>query len=449
MALRKGDIIEVSFEALSYKGYGIGAYDGREVAVPGVLPGERAKIEVLRRPRHRVVGRLVEVVESPYRRVEPRCPHFGTCGGCLWQDLPYEVQLGLKEGLVRKYLGDHLDGPLLPILPSPELWGYRNKMEFSFDRGPEGVVLGLHPLGRFDATFDLSECPISPPPFPEVVSFVRDIARRASLPPYDLRTHEGLLRFLVLRRSPKTGEALVGITSSRREDKLLLLARKLGEAFPEVRGVVGIFNPSPGQFAYGGEREVLWGEERFREEIEVGGRRFTFWLSLVSFFQTNSEGAERLYEVVREFAGLSGCERVLDLFCGVGTIASVLAPESEEVVGVEVVEEAVEDGLRNIRENGLGNVRLISGTAEDLLRSLDGPFDLAVVDPPRAGMHPKARRRLLELSPERIIYVSCNPKSLKEDLEVLLRGYRATRARPLDLFPHTPHVETVVELVHR
>ncbi|RKY62675.1 MAG: 23S rRNA (uracil(1939)-C(5))-methyltransferase RlmD [Candidatus Latescibacterota bacterium] len=450
MPLRKGEVIEVQFEGLSYKGYGLGRYDGREVAVPGVLPGERAKVKVLRRPRHRVVGEVVEVVESPYRRTEPRCPHFGTCGGCLWQDVPYPEQLRLKEELVREYIGERLEGSLLPILPSPELWEYRNKMEFSFDMGPGGgVVVGLHPRGRFDRTFDLKECPISPSLFPEVVSFVRDFARSQGLPPYDLRTREGLLRFLILRKSPRTGEAMAGITSAYEDGRVGELARRIGEAFPKVRGVVGIVNPSPGQFAYGGEQSVLWGEEGFHEELEVGGRRLRFRLSLPSFFQTNSSGAERLYEVVLEFAGLRGGEKVLDLFCGVGTIASILAPYAREVVGVELVEEAVEDARMNAQANGIGNIHFVAGPAEGVLYGMEGPFDLVVVDPPRAGMHPKARKRLLQLAPQRIIYVSCNPKSLGEDMEVLSGQYRPVRAQPLDLFPHTPHVETVVELMRR
>jgi len=451
MPVHKGDLIEVTFDRLSYKGYGIGRYDGREVSVAGALPGEHGEVQVVRKPRHRIVGELVRTVSSPYPRHEARCPHFRVCGGCWWQDVAYPAQLQLKERIVRGYLAPWDDEAVwAPILPSPEAWGYRNKMEFSFDRGREGEFqLGLHLRGRFDQLFDLQECALAPPVFSEIAAFVRGFARSRGLLPYDQRREAGLLRFLTIREGRRTGEHMVVLTAVREEGALTELAEALRERFPSIRGVLFAHNDRPAQVAYGDTERVLSGEPKIREVLKVGGTSLTFELSFRSFLQTNTLAAERLYEVVLDSAVLSGTERVLDVFCGIGTITGFLALHAREVVGVELVEEAVGDARRNMAANRVENAEFLAGPAEKVLRELPGPFDLIVVDPPRAGVHPKTLRRLKELAAPRLVYVSCNPKTLADDLRVLAETYEVMRVRAVDLFPHTPHVETVVALRYR
>lgn len=451
MALRKGEQINVSFTRLSYKGYGIGSYDGREVCVPGALPGEQAQIRVLRIPRHRIVGEVVQRLASPFQRIPPRCSHFGLCGGCWWQDIAYADQLRLKEGIVRRYLASLAEPSVFsPILPSPVYWNYRNKMEFSFDRGKEGEFqLGLHLRGRFDQLFDLRECPLPSPLFTEIVQFIRALAQKHGLPVYNQRTREGLLRFLTIREGVHTGEILVALTATRREEAFQDVADALAAQFPQIRSVLLLVNDGPAQVAFGSEEIVLWGEPTIHEILSVQGTSLTFALSFRSFLQTNTLGAEQLYGIVMDLTHLSGTERVLDIFCGIGTITGFLARRSGEVVGIELIEDAVADARMNMQANGITNVSFIAGPAKKVLREIEGPFDIAVVDPPRAGVHPKALRRLMELAPPCLIYVSCNPKTLSDDLNLLREQYTIQRVQPVDLFPHTPHVETVVSMTSK
>ena len=448
MPVHKGDLIEVQFTGLSYKGYGLGRYDGREVSVMGALPGECAEVRVLRKPRHRLIGEVVRVLSSPYDRPAPRCPHFGVCGGCWGQNVAVADQLRLKETIVRGYLEPLVeDGVCAPILPAPTIWAYRNKMEFSFDRGPAGAFqLGLHLRGRFDQIFDLNACPIAPPIFAEIVRLVRAFAQEYGLPVYDQRRKEGLLRFLTIREGRRTGELMVALTATRRDEAFEALAEALVAQSPAVRSVLLVLNATPGQTPYGSEEEVLGGARTIRETLQVGGVEHTFALSFRSFLQTNTQAAERLYEAVLDRAHLSGDERVLDVFCGIGTITAFLARKASEVVGVELIANAVENARSNMAANRIGNVDFVVGPAEKALRTLDGAFDVVVADPPRAGIHRKALQRLIELAPRRFVYVSCNPKTLAEDIEVLRETYTVHSVQPVDLFPHTPHVETVVEM---
>ena len=414
----------------------------------GALPGECAEVRVLRKPRHRLVGEMVRILSSPFDRPAPRCDHFGVCGGCWGQNVAYEDQLRLKEDLVRGYLGPLAeDGVFSPILPAPTIWAYRNKMEFSFDRGPAGEFqLGLHWRGRFDQIFDLNACPIAPSSFAEIVRFVRAFAQEQGLPVYDQRRKEGLLRFLTIREGRRTGELMVALTATRRDEAFEAMAEALVAQFPAIRSALLVLNTALGQTAYGSEEEVLSGAPTIRETLQVGDVEHTFALSFRSFFQTNTWAAERLYEIALDRLHLSGNERVLDVFCGIGTITAFLARKAKEVVGVELIADAVENARSNMAANGIGNVDFVVGPAEKVLRELDGTFDVVVADPPRAGIHPKALQRLIELAPRQFVYVSCNPKTLAEDVKVLQEVYTVESVQPVDLFPHTPHVETVVEL---
>ncbi|MFH1008398.1 MAG: 23S rRNA (uracil(1939)-C(5))-methyltransferase RlmD [Candidatus Latescibacterota bacterium] len=448
MPIHKGDLIEVQFTGLSYKGYGLGRYDGREVSAMGPLPGEHAQVRVLRKPRHRLVGEIENILASPFDRPAPRCQHFGICGGCWGQDVAYQDQLRLKEGIVRGYLEPLAEtSTFSPIIPAPEDWAYRNKMEFSFDRDADGAFqLGLHLRGRFDQLFDLNACPIAPPLFAEIVRFIRAFAQEHGLPVYDQRRKNGLLRFLTIREGRGTGEVMVAITATRRNEAFEGMAAVLVAQFPAIRSVILVINNSLGQIAYGKEEDVLAGSATIRETLRVGDVERTFALSFRSFLQTNTHAAEQLYQIVLEHAQLTGGERVLDAFCGIGTITAFLAEKAQRVVGVEMISDAVENARTNMAANGIHNVDFVVGPAEKVFPELDGHFDVGVVDPPRAGIHPKALQRLIELAPGRLIYVSCNPKTLADDIRVLRALYTVKNVQPVDLFPHTPHVETVVEM---
>ncbi|MCK5119924.1 MAG: 23S rRNA (uracil(1939)-C(5))-methyltransferase RlmD, partial [Candidatus Latescibacteria bacterium] len=294
--------------------------------------------------------------------------------------------------------------------------------------------------------FDLNTCPIAPPIFSEIVCFVRAFAQEHGLPVYDQRRKEGLLRFLTIREGRRTGEIMVALTATRRDVAFDALTGALMAQFPAIRSVLFVLNSTLGQIAYGSEEAVLGGSQTIRETLRVKDVEHTFALSFRSFLQTNTHAAERLYEIVLDRAHLSGEERVLDVFCGIGTITAFLARKAREVVGVEMISDAVENARTNMATNGIGNVDFMVGPAEKVLRNVEGAFDVVVVDPPRAGIHPKALRRLIELAAPRLVYVSCNPKTLADDIRILREIYTVKNVQPVDLFPHTPHVETVVEM---
>jgi 23S rRNA (uracil1939-C5)-methyltransferase len=447
--VRKGEELELRVDSLAYGGSGVTRHDGFVVFVRGGVPGDDVRARVTKVKRGFAEGVVTEVVRPSSDRVAAPCPHFGVCGGCRFQDLAYEVQVTEKERQVRDALvriGRFPDPPLEPIVPAASQYGYRNKLEYSFTSTPEGVDLGFHRAGRWDEVIGIDVCLLTTDVGNAIRVAVRDWAREEGLEPYDQEAGTGYLRHLVVREGRNTGQALVVLVTAPGErfeaGYLVDVLRRL----PEVRSIHWAINDTPAEQT-NLPTKLLWGEEAIEEEIL--GLRFRVRPS--AFLQTNTEMAERLYELAREYAALTGTENVYDLYCGTGTIGLALANRAASVWGLEISEEAVACAIENAELNGIGNASFFAGnvgqTIEEL-REEAGEPDVVVVDPPRAGLAGKALRRTGALGASRIVYVSCNPTTLASDLQVLRDeyGYQLERCRPLDMFPHTPHVESVSTL---
>jgi 23S rRNA (uracil1939-C5)-methyltransferase len=444
--VRKGEELELHIDSLAYGGNGVGRHDGFVVFARGGLPGDTVRTRVTKVKRGFAEGVVTELVTPSAGRVDAPCRHFGVCGGCRFQDLAYDVQLVEKERQVRDALvriGRFADPPLEPIVPAVTQFGYRNKLEYSFTSGEDRVDLGFHRAGRWDEVIGIEECLLTTDLGNAIRLAVRDWAREEQLESYDQETGSGYLRHLVVREGRNTGQALVVLVTAPGERFEAGYFVDVLRRFPEVRSVHWAINDTPAEQT-NLPTKLLWGEDAIEEEIL--GLRFRVRPS--AFLQTNTAMAERLYELAREFAGLQGDENVFDLYCGTGTIGLALAASARTVWGLEISEEAVACAIENAELNEIGNARFFAGnvgqTIEELREEAGSP-DVVVVDPPRAGLAGKALRRTGDLGAPRLVYVSCNPTTLASDLQVLRDdyGYELERCRPVDMFPHTPHVESV------
>jgi len=445
----KGEELELLVDSLAYGGNGVARLDGFVVFVKRGLPGDTVRARVTKVKGNHAEAVLVEVVQPGPSRVEAPCAHFGACGGCRFQDLAYEAQARAKEQQVRDAL-ERLGGlsgfELEPILAAESVFHYRNKLEYSFTETPAGAGLGFHRAGRWDEVLELERCWLTTDLGNAIREAVRDWARVEGLRAYGQASGEGYLRHLVVREGRNTGQALVVLVTApgelRGADGLVAALRR----FPEVRAVHWAVNDRPAEVT-SLPTKVLWGEDAIEEEI-LGLR---FRVRPNAFLQTNTAMCERLYEVARGYAALTGEETVFDLYCGIGTIALVLARDALTVWGIEGSDESVACAVENAELNGFVNAAFFAGEVGadlDELRERAGPPDVVVVDPPRAGLSGKALRAVRRLEAPRIVYVSCNPTTLAGDAKELAGsfGYRLERARPVDMFPHTPHVETVALL---
>jgi 23S rRNA (uracil1939-C5)-methyltransferase len=457
--VKKGQDLELAVTDLAYGGRGLVRVDGMAVFVDQAVPGDRVLARVFRRKRRYAEARTLQVLEPSPDRVEAPCPYSGTCGGCKWQFLAYHRQLAYKRAQVLECL-DHIGGlrdvPVHPTLASDTVFHYRNKMEFTCsDRrwlmpeelGREDIgrdfALGLHVPGTFDKVLDNRLCLLHPERGNAILETVRQRLKASSLPPYGLRSHEGFWRFLVLRHSVAEDRWMVNlVTAAEDGEAVRSVAAAVTEAVPEAATVVHNVTARKASIAVGETERVLSGPGHLVDAVH--GYRFE--ISANSFFQTNTRGAERLYRVVRDYGRLTGSESVLDLYSGIGTIAICLSSRARSVTGLEIVDGAVADAERNCRRNGIDNCRFVRGDILDALAGVTEPPDLMVIDPPRAGMHKKVVRRVLDMAPGRIVYVSCNPATLARDLAVLSERYRVAEVQPVDMFPHTFHIEAVARL---
>jgi 23S rRNA (uracil1939-C5)-methyltransferase len=448
----------LEIESLAFGGEGVARLDGKVRFVAGALPGEQVTATRSRGGRRYDRMRLGRVLRRSPDRRSPLCPHVDYCGGCTLQQLRYRSQLSAKADQVAECLR-RIGGTSLPTipppLPSPALLGYRNKMEFTFagrpwlpggrpETPPPGPALGLHVPGRFDAVFDLEHCALPGGRMIRTLHAVRRFARDEEIPVYRSREDTGVLRHLVIREGKNTGDLLAALVVRSPDPKLDLLAPALLREVPSLSGLVLIVNRQRATVARGEQEAVLHGRPFFRERL----LDLRFELRAQSFFQTNTWGAEVLLAAVRERVVPRSGGRLLDLYCGVGTLGLGLAGSFSEVIGVEQSEEAVEDAGRNARLNGFEHVRFLRADVEAWLRDAGespGRFDGIVVDPPRAGLHPKALRSLPALRPGWILYVSCNPATLARDAAGLGEaGYVPRELQVVDLFPHTGHVESIL-----
>jgi 23S rRNA (uracil1939-C5)-methyltransferase len=440
---RKGDELELRIDRLAHGGAGVARSEGYVVFVRGAVPGDLVRARITRSKRSFGEADSIELIEPSPERVEPLAPH----PGAPWQVLPYERQLAEKEEQVRDALariGRFESPPVEPIVPALEQLHYRNKLEYSFgsDEQSGELVLGFHRAGRFDLIDDVALDVLASKRVDELREIVKAWCREQGLSAWDRRGQHGLLRNLVVREGRRTGQLQARIVTSPGGsfDVDSLAAASPVESFLWTRAA------SVAETTREGETQIVKGPAAIEEELS--GLRFR--ISPEAFFQTNTEMAERLYGAAVELAGLSGREKVLDLFCGIGTIALVLALDAGEVWGVEIVEEAVADAIENARLNGIDNAYFFAGDVRLAMRPLlekSGSADVVVVDPPRAGLSQKVVRRVLEAEAKKIVYVSCNPTTLAPNARQMVdAGYELKTVRPIDMFPQTPHIECVALL---
>lgn len=421
-------------------------------SVKGTLPGQKVKFVVSKKRSGKAQGRLKEIIEkSPMEDVEPNCPHFGDCGGCSYQTMSYENQLKLKEDMVKGILDNAIKGDYQfeGILGSPVQWGYRNKMEFSFgDEFKDGpLALGMHKKNSFHDIVTVDNCKIVDRDYNIILRCVLDYCVKKELPFYHKLRHEGYVRHLLVRRTTKTKELLVALVTTsdaemeKKADLMSLVEEiKALDLSAKLCGVIHIINDGLADVVQSDETRVLYGQEYVYEEL-LG---LKFKISVFSFFQTNSLGAEVLYSKAREYIGDTKDKLIFDLYSGTGTIAQILAPVAKKVVGVEIIEEAVEAAKVNASLNNLDNCEFIAGDVLKVIDDLQDKPDLIVLDPPRDGINPKALQKIIDFGVDRMVYISCKPTSLARDLEMLQeQGYKVVKAAAIDQFPNTNHVETV------
>jgi 23S rRNA (uracil1939-C5)-methyltransferase len=456
--LRVSDLLKVEITDLALGGKAIARHDGRVVFVDRGLPGDRVLARVTRVKPSYAEARL-EALEGPSGlRVEAPCPHVPQCGGCRFQDLDYPRQCEIKERQVREalvHLGGFENPVVLPIRPSPDVFHYRNKMEFSFHPGPDDrPVLGLHERGTYDRVFPIETCLLPSPLTVEVVRLTQGFAIDRGWRAYHPGRHTGVLRFLTVRHLPGTDQCAVHLIAARDEvPGLEDWARAVRELSPAVKTITLGLNAARGSVAFSQEERLLCGRGTITERL-LG---LEFEVSSNAFLQTNSRQAEALYATVLAAAAPGPSDTVVDLYCGTGTLTLLCARTAKRAYGVESVPDALDRARENARRNGIDNVRFEAGEARRVLREWvrgeragPGRADVVVVDPPRSGLHPRVVARVAELSPSRLVYVSCNPATLARDLrDFASRGSRLIDVQPFDQFPHTPHIECVARLEPR
>ena len=447
---RRGDRVDVTIDDLAFGGDGVGRLDGYVMFVRSGLPGDRLRVHVTETRARYGRGTIEEVLERSPHRVDPPCPYFGRCGGCRLQHLAYDAQLAFKERQVRdclERLGDLAGFELRPILPAPDAYGYRNKMEFTVAGVAGEPIVGLHQADRYDVVLDIDRCLLQSETMNTLLDEVRRQSRERRLSIWDGATEQGLLRFVSLREGRRTGDAMVNIVAASPDiERLGPVADALHARTPAVASVVLNVNAKKASVAVGSEEHVLLGREHITEKLgEV-----SFEVSANSFFQTNTLQAERLFALVEAACEPRGDETLIDLYSGTGAISLLLARRFRRVYGVEIAAAAVADAVRNAHANGIDNCTFLTGEVRHVLPALIAEgvrAETVVADPPRAGFHPKALGALAALGPARIVYVSCNPSTLARDVgELARRGYRLEWVQPVDMFPQTPHIEAVARL---
>ena len=447
--MKKGDIFEGKVIRTEFPNKGIIDIEGQKVIVKNALEGQVVRFSINKKKRDKIEGRLLEVIEPSPIEQPAACKHFGICGGCRYQNLSYEQQLDLKKRQVEELIEKNgLSFDIENIYGSPITEGYRNKMEFTFgDEEKDGpLALGMHKKNSFYDIVTLDDCRIVDPDFNVLLQAILKYFKEKGETYFHKIRHEGFLRHLVMRRSVKTGDILINLvttTQSRLDESEfvnMILSQKIDG---KVVGILHTLNDNLADVVQSDETKTLYGQDYFYEYLY----NMRFKISPFSFFQTNTLGAEVLYDQVREYVGETKDKLVYDLYTGTGTIAQMLAPVASKVVGVEIVEEAVESAKKNAVDNHLDNCEFIAGDVLKVVDNLTQKPDILVLDPPRDGIHPKALRKIINFNVDEMVYVSCKPTSLMRDLLVFREaGYEVKRACLVDMFPGTVHVETVVLL---
>ncbi|TCT14609.1 23S rRNA (uracil-5-)-methyltransferase RumA [Natranaerovirga pectinivora] len=446
--MKKKEIYEGIIEKTTFPNKGIINIEGNKVSIKQAIAGRKVKFAVTKARKGKFEGRILETIEkADIENRQAPCIHFGPCGGCFYQTLSYENQLEVKKNHVIDLLDElKINYKFEGIKGSPSEWHYRNKMEFSFgDEYKDGpLALGLHKKGSFYDIVTTNNCLIVDNDYNKVLECVLNYFSERNITYYTKKDHVGYLRHLVVRRGVKTKELLINLVTSTQLD--LDLSELINQLVNldldgKIAGVLHTFNDNVADTVQSDETRILYGQDYFYEEL-LG---LKFKISPFSFFQTNSLGAEVLYSVVRDYVGETKDKVIFDLYSGTGTIAQMLAPVAKKVVGVEIVEEAVEAAKENARLNQLENCEFLAGDVLKVIDELVDKPEIIVLDPPREGIHPKALKKIIDFGVEQIVYVSCKPTSLVKDLEELIKsGYEVKKVVCVDMFPQTPHVETVV-----
>ncbi|NFI45045.1 23S rRNA (uracil(1939)-C(5))-methyltransferase RlmD [Clostridium botulinum] len=448
--MRKGKEYEFLIEETEFPGTGVAQKDGVPVYIKGTVPGQKVLAKVTKKRREYAQAKLLEIIENIDYAIENKCPHFGQCGGCSTQYIPYEKQLQIKEEqLLKLFKSKEIKGfDFLGVEKSPEEYEYRNKMEFTFGDMEKGgdLTLGMHVKNRNFSIVTVDNCEIVDRDFRNILTTVVNYFNEKRLPKYRVMSHEGFLRNLVIRKAKNTGEILINIvTTSQMEfdfKEIVDMLLKV-ECKGEIKGILQTINDTLSDVVQVDKLEILYGRDYIIEEL-LG---LKFKIAPEAFFQTNSKGAEKLYSIVKDFLGDASSKVVFDLYCGTGTIGQIVAPKAKKVIGVELIEEAVKAANENAKLNGLNNCEFIAGDVAKVIKDVKQKPDIIILDPPRPGVHPVALEYVVKFEPKEIIYVSCNPKTLVDDLKYLIdNGYKLEKVKGMDMFPHTPHVETVVKL---
>jgi 23S rRNA (uracil1939-C5)-methyltransferase len=459
MKIKKGQTLELDISGIAFGGRGIAKIDGLTVFVDQAIPMDRVFTRIVKRKKQYAEARTETIIQPSPFRIKAPCIYSGFCGGCKWQFLTYDKQLEYKRQHVKdaiERIGMIRDVPVHPAIPSDKIFEYRNKMEFSCsDRRwllPDEMdtpdvdrdfALGLHVPGTFYKVIDTLACLLQPELGNRILDDVRRFIRTSGAPVYGLRSHTGFWRFVMLRHSETYDQWMVNIiTAVENRNIVEPLASQLMDTYPQIISVVNNITSRKAAVAVGEYEILLSGSGVIRDTIA----EFEFEISANSFFQTNTLGARRLYETVLRYADLSGKETVVDLYSGTGVIAIFLSGSAKTVMGMEIAESAVKDAVNNCRINGISNCRFILGDINKGIAELTAAADVMIIDPPRAGMHKDVVRRILESAPEKIVYVSCNPATMARDFGLLKERYRVLEVQPVDMFPHTYHIESVAKL---
>lgn len=455
--MKKGQVYEGVIESVDFPNNGKIrlAEEEKTVIVKNGISGQKVRFSVNKIRKEKAEGRILEVLEKAPAEIQPSCPHFGECGGCTYQNLPYEEQLRLKEQQVKAMMDEAVEGDYVweGVLPSPVAFAYRNKMEFSFgDEYKDGpLALGMHKRGSFHDIVNVENCQIVDEDYRKILTCTLEASKRSGLPYYHRMRHTGYFRHLLVRKAVKTREILIDLVTTDGRDcggerEITDYLEKWVDDLcrlsldGKIAGILHTTNNSVADVVKDEGTETLYGQGYFYEEL-LG---LKFKITPFSFFQTNSLGAEVLYEKAREYMGDTKDRVVFDLYSGTGTIAQILAPVAKKVVGVEIVEEAVEAAKENAKLNGLENCKFWAGDVLKVIDELGEVPDLIMLDPPRDGVNPKALRKIIDFGVDRMVYIACKPTSLARDLEMLQgRGYQVEKIACVDLFPNTVHVETV------
>lgn len=444
-------ILQLEITKCVYGGRGMGKANGCVVFVEGAVPGDIVQVKIKKRKSNYAEAEITELIKPSERRIKPQCPIFGLCGGCTWQNLSYEEQLKFKDEIALtslEHIGKSENLSTLPILPSPEIWRYRNKMDFTFGRDANSnFALGMHKKNSFHEIIDVEQCLICPESFEKVLRIVRNFCVKNSLPPYNPITHEGLLRHLIIREGRNTNELIITLLTYKEEfPKIESLAAELKHNIDNLVGFSWGINSKIADAPNIDKIVYQEGQDHFFEKL--GDLKLQ--VSATSFLQTNTHGAEKLYSIIKDFLEIGDTDIIFDAYCGTGSIGLFAAEKNHQLYGIDIVLSSIWDARRNASINGINNSIFIAGdmhkTIPMMLQAVNSRITRIIVDPPRSGMDKKSLRYIIEINSPIIVYVSCNPTTLARDMTILSEaGYLPTKIQSVDMFPHTYHIESVIQ----